>query len=93
MTQTLMATAEMLHEAIEYEQLNDSGQLRHLLKLEGLDKPTIIELLDRAHGYIRLAGRTVANLFFEASTCARASFELAVRMAILAAISASRAAS
>jgi aspartate carbamoyltransferase catalytic subunit len=69
-------------------QLGKSGRLRHLLTLRGLDRETITRLLDRAETYLsplgkpavrnaKLAGRTVANLFFEPSTRTRASFELA----------------
>ncbi len=72
------------------EQLSSSGKLHHLLTLEGLPRTLIIELLDRAESYLRppgeppardhiLAGRTVANLFFEPSTRTRASFELAAK--------------
>jgi aspartate carbamoyltransferase catalytic subunit len=71
-------------------QLTESGQLRHLLTLEGLDRSLIQDLLDRSEEYrrpqgevpardTRLAGRTVANLFFEPSTRTRASFELAAK--------------
>ncbi len=80
----------MDQEAIQCEQLTSRGQLRHLLKLEGLDASIILDLLTRAQGYITptgqkparddcLAGRTIANLFFEASTRTRASFELAAK--------------
>ncbi len=80
----------MDHEAFDYEQVDAQGRLRHLLKLRGLDASVILDLLTRAQGYIRpighaparddcLAGRTVANLFFEASTRTRASFELAAK--------------
>lgn len=69
-------------------QLDASGELRHLLTLKGLDKGLLIDMLDDAEGYLTapgslparsrvLAGRTVANLFFEASTRTRASFDLA----------------
>ncbi|MDJ0928880.1 MAG: aspartate carbamoyltransferase catalytic subunit, partial [Gammaproteobacteria bacterium] len=79
-------TADLLH----CEQLTRSGSLRHLLTLEGLPREIIIALLDRAEAYLRaageppardgaLAGRTVANLFFEPSTRTRASFELAAK--------------
>ena len=72
------------------EQLNRSGHLKHLLTLEGLDRELLLMLLDRAESYLRpageppardhaLAGRTVANLFFEPSTRTRASFELAAK--------------
>jgi len=69
-------------------QLNDDGSLRHLLTLKGLDHSMLVDLLDEAESYLRqegalparsdaLAGRTVANLFFEPSTRTRASFDLA----------------
>lgn len=80
----------MDHETINTDQLAPSGQLRHLLQLHGLDRSIILDILDRAQTYVRsvgelparddcLAGRTVANLFFEASTRTRASFELAAK--------------
>lgn len=69
-------------------QLHADGSLRHLLTLRGLDRSLLVELLDAAEGYLKpdghpparsdvLAGRTVANLFFEPSTRTRASFDLA----------------
>lgn len=69
-------------------QLDANGNLRHLLTLKGLDKALLTDILDDAGGYITapgelparseaLAGRTVANLFFEPSTRTRASFDLA----------------
>jgi aspartate carbamoyltransferase catalytic subunit len=69
-------------------QLHDDGSLRHLLTLKGLDRSMLVDILDDAERYIRptgslparsdaLAGRTVANLFFEPSTRTRASFDLA----------------
>jgi len=69
-------------------QLNADGELRHLLTLKGLERGLLTQLLDAAELYsnqpgkpaIRnrsLAGRTVANLFFEPSTRTRASFDLA----------------
>ncbi len=69
-------------------QLDASGRLRHLLTLKGLDKALLVELLDDAERFLNppgggaarsvsLAGRTVANLFFEPSTRTRASFDLA----------------
>jgi len=62
--------------------------LRHLLGIEGLSPVDISLLLDRADEYVELnrsvggkldtlAGRTIMNLFFEASTRTRTSFELA----------------
>ena len=69
-------------------QLDQKGNLRHLLTLKGIDKDLLIEILDDAEQYLTtpgalparsqsLAGRTVANLFFEPSTRTRASFDLA----------------
>ena len=69
-------------------QLNADGSLRHLLTLEGLDKALLVDLLDDAARFLSpmgrlparnesLAGRTIANLFFEPSTRTRASFDLA----------------
>jgi aspartate carbamoyltransferase catalytic subunit len=62
---------------------------RHLITLKGLGAARIVALLDRAdalrsaYRQRRLApllgGRTVMNLFFEASTRTRTSFELAAR--------------
>jgi len=65
-------------------------QLQHFLTLDDLDRPALTSLLDRAQSFhvppgqplqqhAILAGRTVANLFFEPSTRTRASFELAAR--------------
>ncbi|HSN16918.1 MAG TPA: aspartate carbamoyltransferase catalytic subunit [Gammaproteobacteria bacterium] len=71
-------------------QLDARGRLRHLLTLDGVDRQTLTNVLDRADSFRAtpgeaprrhtwLAGRTVANLFFEPSTRTRASFELAAR--------------
>lgn len=71
-------------------QRDKTGRLRHLLSLEPLPRELLSDLLDRAEAYrsaaqrtaprnTRLAGRIVANLFFEASTRTRASFEIAAR--------------
>jgi aspartate carbamoyltransferase catalytic subunit len=69
-------------------QLHADGSLRHLLTLKGLDRSLLLTLLDDAQRYVSqpgepaarnksLAGRTIANLFFEPSTRTRASFDLA----------------
>jgi len=70
-------------------QIDAQGRLRHLITLNGLGRERIAALLDRAvalrdayrtDALTRpLAGRTVMNLFFEASTRTRTSFELAAR--------------
>ncbi|HVT32179.1 MAG TPA: aspartate carbamoyltransferase catalytic subunit [Rhodanobacteraceae bacterium] len=70
-------------------QIDGNARLRHLLTLDGLGRARIAALLDRAAALRAayrsgelprlLAGRTVMNLFFEASTRTRTSFELAAR--------------
>jgi len=61
---------------------------RHLLGIEGLDAPAITSLLDAAASFFdvsrrsvrkvpTLRGKTIINLFYEASTRTRTSFELA----------------
>jgi len=69
-------------------QFDDHNHLRHLLTIEGLDRQTIISILDTAESFITvgkreikkvplLRGKTVVNLFFEASTRTRTTFEIA----------------
>ncbi len=69
-------------------QIDQTGQLRHLITLEGLSAAHIVDLLDTAEALSVMAGRavnklpilrgrTVVNLFFEPSTRTRTSFELA----------------
>jgi aspartate carbamoyltransferase catalytic subunit len=68
-------------------QLSANGQLRHLLSIEGLSKPLLTRLLDRAETFAGrerkkvplLHGKTVVNLFFEASTRTRTTFEIAAK--------------
>jgi len=71
-------------------QYRSDGRLRHLLTLAGMSRDRVTVLLDRAEemraasrGGTRpldlLAGRTVINLFFEASTRTRTSFDLAAQ--------------
>jgi aspartate carbamoyltransferase catalytic subunit len=71
-------------------QFDARGRLRHLITLKDLPRDALVALLDRAEAFLTpmgdypasnraLAGRTVANLFFEPSTRTRASFELAGR--------------
>ena len=71
-------------------QLDERGRLCHLLTLKGVDKALLTEILDDAENYLTapgdpparsesMVGRTIANLFFEASTRTRASFDLAAR--------------
>ena len=69
-------------------QLDQNGRLRHFLSIEGLDQSILTEILDTAESFTSVAdrtikkvpilrGKTVANLFFEASTRTRSTFELA----------------
>jgi len=69
-------------------QLHADGRLHHLLTLKGLHRSLLTALLDDAQRFVSkpgeptvrsrsLAGRTIANLFFEPSTRTRASFDLA----------------
>jgi aspartate carbamoyltransferase catalytic subunit len=71
-------------------QLTEQGQLRHFLTIEGLSKSLLTEILDTADSFVSmeqqsvkkvplLRGRTVVNLFFEASTRTRTTFELAAK--------------
>ena len=68
-------------------QLDARGRLRHLLTVEGLSKALLTQILDRAAEFARapakkherLHGKTVVNLFFEASTRTRTTFELAAK--------------
>jgi aspartate carbamoyltransferase catalytic subunit len=75
---------------VDVEQLNERGELRHLINLGLLDREHLDAILSLATRYLTpvgasaprddiLKGRTVANLFFEASTRTRASFELAAK--------------
>jgi len=72
------------------EQIAPNGLLRHLITLDGLERALVEQLLARSRYYLAgadaraprdasLHGFTVANLFFEASTRTRASFELAAK--------------
>lgn len=69
-------------------QLTADGQLKHLLTLEGLKPRHVQQILDRAAQFIDtssreikkqplLKGKTIVNLFFEASTRTRTTFEIA----------------
>ena len=75
---------------MSFEQINSFGNLRHLITLDGLPRSQVELILERARRYLTpvgkpppradtLRGQTVANLFFEASTRTRASFELAAK--------------
>jgi len=71
-------------------QLNSKGQLRHFLSLNGLNRALLTEILDTTDSFVSvgeqavkkvplLRGKVVANLFFEASTRTRTTFELAAK--------------
>jgi aspartate carbamoyltransferase catalytic subunit len=73
-------------------QLNDKGELIHLLTLEGLPKEHILHILDTAQQFVSvsesdrevkkvplLRGKNVFNLFFENSTRTRTTFEIAAK--------------
>jgi aspartate carbamoyltransferase catalytic subunit len=71
-------------------QLNDHGELRHLLTIEGLPADILTAILDRAVPFTTVAerevkkvpllrGKSVFNLFFENSTRTRTTFEIAAK--------------
>lgn len=71
-------------------QIRDDGRLRHFLSTEGLSHGLITEILDTAESFAGvteqsvkkvplLRGKTIVNLFFEASTRTRTTFELAAK--------------
>jgi aspartate carbamoyltransferase catalytic subunit len=71
-------------------QLDKRGRLHHFLTIEGLQRQHLIEILDTAESLRGVAerrvkklptlrGKTVVNLFFEASTRTRTTFELAAK--------------
>ncbi|MFY9972817.1 MAG: aspartate carbamoyltransferase catalytic subunit, partial [Chromatiaceae bacterium] len=71
-------------------QLDELGQLKHFLTIEGLSRQILTDILDQAEGFLGVAqqavkkvplcrGKVVANLFFETSTRTRTTFELAAK--------------
>ncbi len=71
-------------------QLDDQGRLRHFLSIEGLKRSVLVDILDLAESFAGvteqtikkvplLRGKTIVNLFFEASTRTRVTFELAAK--------------
>jgi aspartate carbamoyltransferase catalytic subunit len=71
-------------------QLDQHGRLRHFLGINGLKRELLVQILDTAEGFAGigdrvvkkvplLRGKTVINLFFEASTRTRTTFELAAK--------------
>ncbi len=68
------------------DQPDTQPALRHLLTLEGLPRPQLLALRDRAQHYAdgrdnrqALAGTAICTLFFEPSTRSRLSFQLAAQ--------------
>ncbi len=71
-------------------QLNQHGELIHLLSIEGLPRPVLHHILDTAGTFLSvherevkkvplLRGKSVFNLFFENSTRTRTTFEIAAK--------------
>ncbi len=71
-------------------QLNANGELTHLLSTEGLPRNILLHILDTAKSFAGvterevkklplLRGKSVFNLFFEASTRTRTTFEIAAK--------------
>lgn len=69
-------------------QLNDNGELTHLLTLETLPRSILLKILDTAESFLALnnreikkvpllRGKSIFNLFFENSTRTRTTFEIA----------------
>jgi aspartate carbamoyltransferase catalytic subunit len=70
--------------------MNSSAHHKHLISIDDLDRAGIERILDRAESFAEvsgreikkvpaLRGRTVVNLFYEASTRTSSSFELAAK--------------
>ncbi len=71
-------------------QLNDQGELHHLLTTEGLPKAILTQILDTADAFVSvgerevkkvplLRGKSVFNLFFENSTRTLTTFDIAAK--------------
>lgn len=70
-------------------QLDKNGKLKHFLTIEGLGSDVLTQILDTAESFAGvnesvkkvpiLRGKTIVNLFFEASTRTRTTFELAAK--------------
>jgi aspartate carbamoyltransferase catalytic subunit len=71
-------------------QLNERGELQHLLTIEGLPREIVAHILDTAASFVGvterevkkvplLRGKSVFNLFFEPSTRTRTTFEIAAK--------------
>ncbi len=71
-------------------QIGEDGGLRHFLSISGLNTELLVRILDTAESFTGvteqaikkvplLRGKTIVNLFFEASTRTRTTFELAAK--------------
>ncbi len=71
-------------------QLNQHGELQHLLTIEGLPRDILTHILDTAASFLSISdrevkkvplmrGKSVFNLFFENSTRTRTTFEIAAK--------------
>jgi len=71
-------------------QLDQQGRLKHFLSIEGFKRQHLVSILDGAEPFANvheqavkkvpiLRGKTIVNLFFEASTRTRTSFDLAAK--------------
>ena len=71
-------------------QLNENGELQHLLSIEGLPREILRQILDTAESFVGvterevkkvplLRGKAIFNLFFEHSTRTRTTFEIAAK--------------
>ena len=75
---------------MRHPQLNENGELKHLLTIEGLPRQMVHHILDTASSFVGvsdrevkkvplLRGKSVFNLFFENSTRTRTTFEIAAK--------------
>ena len=75
---------------MRHPQLNEHGELKHLLTIEGLPRQMVHRILDTAASFVGvsdrevkrvplLRGKSVFNLFFENSTRTRTTFEIAAK--------------
>ena len=83
-------TDDLLGQDLWNIQLDEQGQLKHFLTIEGLGSNILIQILDTAESFAGvnntsvkkvpiLRGKTIVNLFFEPSTRTRTTFELAAK--------------
>jgi len=82
-------TDDMIGQDLWNIQLDEQGRLKHFLTIEGLGTSILNQILDTAESFAGvnesvkkvplLRGKTIVNLFFEASTRTRTTFELAAK--------------